>query len=567
MLSAKFYSKRRVKIVCTLGPSTSDLESIKKLIHAGMNVARLNFSHGDHVFHEKVISHIRQASQETKRPVAILQDLQGPKIRVGQMPEGGLTLKEGDELKFTSQEEDVAKKGRIPTSYPCLEKDLKVGETILLDDGNFKLKVTQIESDGVVAKVVYGGVLKSKKGMNLPDSNLSIQSFTEKDHRDLIFALKHRFDFIALSFVRAPEDVTAVKRIIHTHKLNIPVIAKIEKSEAIRNFEEILSVSDGIMVARGDLAVEIGSHKVPKHQKAIIRRCNQVSKPVITATQMLESMVGSTFPTRAEASDVANAVYDGTDAVMLSAETASGLYPIESVTMMSQIVGEAEKDLGDFHKRRRFSEDQISREPIEKATVDIAISMNAKGIACVTNTGTVARKISKYRPEMPIWALTDREEIYRRLCLYWGVNGILINELIETDRIFEQVERLLVNAGAAKRGDFFIMTAGIPVLTRGTTNMVKIHLIKMLDEGAGKKGGEVEYVKATPVATKEVTTFLLDQEICIGCKGCVEICPFGIFEQKHGKARVVESQCVNCTDDLLCVDTCPTSAIEIVKTF
>lgn len=564
---------RRVKIVCTIGPATQDNKSLRMLIRAGMNVARLNFSHGDHSFYKDLIQRIRQVAEEENAPVAVLQDLQGPKIRVGKFEAGSVELKKGStvELRVESDSKVLGSENAIYTSYPKLNDDLSEGQSVLLDDGNLELKVISVDKKCVKAEVQVGGILKDRKGMNLPDSNLSISGFTEKDRKDLIFGLTHGVDFVALSFVRHEDDVKSVQKLIHARKRRVPIIAKIEKPEAVNRIDSIIDVADGIMVARGDMAVEMGNHVVPMIQKEIIRKCNESAKPVITATQMLESMVHSPRPTRAEASDVANAVFDGSDAVMLSAETASGEYPIEAVQTMSRIALETELNLkyGSASELWKKPSKNPMRESIEKAAVITAENLGADGIACITNTASTARRLSRFRPKTPIWALTDQKEALRKMSLLWGVYGILIKELVATDDVFKAVDHELVQAGAAKRGDVFVLTAGVPVLTRGTTNMLKIQPITFQkdDEDQVEKPRDAVLSYATEVQqTGQSTTFILDQEICIGCRACVEICPHDIYKQKAHKAEIVQENCTHCSDDYACVEICPTGAVEIVKT-
>ncbi|HEY3306931.1 MAG TPA: pyruvate kinase [Desulfuromonadaceae bacterium] len=464
---------RKTKIIGTLGPSSSSPEVVERLIIAGVDIFRLNFSHGDNTQKTELIRIIRKCSGKLGREVGILADLQGPKIRTGKMAGDAMLLTKGQKVMITT-ENVLGSDGIIPTVYRSLPVDVKKGSRILLDDGLLELKVLSIQGEQVHCQVVTGGVLKNNKGINLPGVAVSAPSLTDKDLIDLEFALDAGVDFVALSFVRTAEDVENIKRIIFSKGMDTPVVAKIEKPEALLNFKKILAVTDAVMVARGDLGVEIEAEKVPIHQKKIILACNRAGKPVITATQMLESMVRNPRPTRAETSDVANAIVDGTDAVMLSAETASGDYPVESVETMVRIARDVE------HARfGEKSEDGILLTPsipqaVAESACRAAAILNARAIAVFTKSGSSAALISRFRPQTPILAFTSSQEIERRLSIYWGVSVVGIGIMKGMDQQIREVEKMLIASGCRK-GDIIVIIMGIPIEARGSTNLIKVH--------------------------------------------------------------------------------------------
>lgn len=464
---------RKTKIVATLGPASSSREMIGELIEAGVDVFRLNFSHGSNDEKKLTIMTIREVSEQKRLQVGILGDLQGPKIRTGRMENGAILLGKGDKLSITTRDL-VGKPGLISTVYKALPKDVEPGSRILMDDGLIEVKVVGVNGDTVECVVVEGGILKDLKGINLPGVNVSSPALTEKDRRDLEFCLDAGVDYIALSFVRTAMDIEVVKKIILENDKKIPVVAKIEKPEALRNFKSILKVADAVMVARGDLGVEIQPEKVPLFQKKIIRACNEAGKPVITATQMLESMINHPRPTRAETSDVANAILDGTDAVMLSGETASGGYPIEAVKIMAKVAVDVERS----EMRRVVRNSGSSRNNIAKAVAEAAChaaeSLKAKCIAVNTESGSTAALMSHFRPLLPIVAFTPYPEIQRKLSLYWGVSSCRIGKIAGTDQQIDAVEDNLLAAGFRK-GDLIVITMGVPVEARGSTNLMKVH--------------------------------------------------------------------------------------------
>ena len=463
---------RKTKIIATLGPVSSSPEMIGKLMDAGVDIFRLNFSHGTNEQKSEVILNIRAVSARKGREVGILADLQGPKIRTGRMRNGAIQLLKGAAIDIVT-EETLGTPELISTIYKALPSDVKPGSRILMDDGLIELKVQSVEGGRVHCTVVEGGVLKDLKGINLPGVDVSAPSLSDKDRRDLEFCLGQPVDFIALSFVRRAEDVVGVKNLIYERGLDIPVVAKIEKPEALRNFDSILRVSDAVMVARGDLGVEVSPEKVPLAQKRIIRACNEAGKPVITATQMLESMISHSRPTRAETSDVANAILDGTDAVMLSGETASGQYPLEAVRIMDKVACDVERYAQIEGMPRQQPSPSIA-EAVAAAACQAATTLKAKAFAVLTQTGSSAARVSKFRSPLPIIAFTKSTETMRRLSIFWGVRAFPIGEMSGTYEQIRFVEARLLAAGF-KKGDVVVVTMGVPVEARGSTNLMRVH--------------------------------------------------------------------------------------------
>ncbi len=463
------------KIVCTIGPASSPRKILRQLIMAGMDVARLNFSHGSHEGHEKVIHSVRALSAELDKPVAILQDLQGPKIRTGEFEGESVELKKNQEWIITTRRVKGGP-GLISTTYRGIVNDLKKGDRILIDDGLMELTVLSKDKTQLYCKVVTGGVLGAHKGINLPGVTTRIPSLTKKDKEDLEAGIEAGVDYVALSFVRSARDVRALKGFLKKKKADIPVIAKIEKPQALQELEEILDACEGIMVARGDLGVELSPEKVPVAQKKMIRMANEKRKLVITATQMLESMTDHPRPTRAEASDVANAILDGTDAVMLSAETSIGQYPVQSVRMMKKIARETENNFApkSFYGRKASN----FPDAISEAACVAADDLGLKAIVAFSQSGFTVALISKYRPSVPIIAFPPDEVVQRRLALYWGVNARVIPDLTGTDDMIQTVEALLLEQRLARKGDRIAIIAGTPFNVKGTTNMMKLHVVK-----------------------------------------------------------------------------------------
>ncbi|RUT29529.1 pyruvate kinase [Paenibacillus zeisoli] len=471
---------RKTKIVCTIGPSSESLENTKKLILAGMNVARLNFSHGDFEEHGNRIKTIRQASKELGKSVAILLDTKGPEIRTGKLAVEPIELVQDEFITLTT-EEILGDKDRISVTYSELPNDVEVGSTILIDDGLIGLTVVDIQGTEIKCRIVNGGTIKSKKGVNVPGVHISLPGITEKDANDIIFGIEQGIDFIAASFVRKASDVLEIRELLEKHNATyIQIISKIENQQGVDNLDEILEVSDGLMVARGDLGVEIPAEDVPLAQKTMIEKCNRVGKPVITATQMLDSMQRNPRPTRAEASDVANAIFDGTDAIMLSGETAAGKYPVESVLTMSRIAEKAESALKyrEIFEKQSHAQQTTVTEAISQAVANSALDLNAKAIITSTETGYTARMVSKYRPQSPIIAVTTVDQTLRRLALAWGVTPVKGEQASSTDELFDCAMKGGVESGLVKEGDLVVITAGVPLGRSGSTNLVKISQIR-----------------------------------------------------------------------------------------
>jgi pyruvate kinase len=469
---------RRTKIVVTLGPASSSREVVRGLIEAGMDVARLNFSHGNHDDHRERMRLVREESERAGRIVPILQDLQGPKIRLGHVANGGVLLHKGKDLVLTTRRLEESTAERAFVSYDDLPTDVQPGGRILIDDGLIELRVREVDDSEVLTEVIVGGPLRSMKGVNLPHIRTSRPSLTSKDLEDLEFGLAHNVDFIALSFVRSGSDVEALLERVRESGRTVGVVAKIEKPEALDHFDEILKKVDGIMVARGDLGIEMPMQEVPIVQKRLIRRCLDVGRPVITATQMLESMIENPRPTRAEASDVANAVLDGSDAVMLSGETAAGKYPVRTVEVMAEIIRTAEanrRQLGVWQTGARGTSDSDRlTEAISYTSVQLAQEVDAVAIACLTHSGNTARAIARHRPNVPVYAFTDNQRAVGQLALVWGTRGIGIPFQYHTDDGIGTVRRLLTERGLARPGDRIVITAGLPLPAKGMTNMVHV---------------------------------------------------------------------------------------------
>lgn len=478
----------RTKIVCTIGPASEKLTILRSMIKAGMNVARLNFSHGSYRNHTLLIKRIRQLSKEMNRPIAILQDLQGPRIRIGKLSTEQIKLKNQEKIILSTKINP--KLDRVPVNYSKLTNDLKKNDRILLADGLIELKTLSIKGKEIICRVINGGVLTSHAGINLPDTQLSISIITKKDKQDLRFGIQQGVDFVALSFVTTDREIKSLKRMISRvqQELNLPVgknkkspikvISKIERPEAVSNFSAILSASDGIMVARGDLGIEMPPQDVPLIQKNIIDRCLESAKPVIVATQMLNSMIEQPRPTRAEVSDVANAVIDHTDAIMLSGETASGKYPVQSVKMMSKIIEETEASiyddfiLKDLNKQK--SSDLIA---INQMACYLAKKVNAKFILVASSSGDTGRLISRYRPELPILVATNQQRVRRQLCLSWGVAPFVLPICKNIDELIKKATIFIKEHFIIKAGDKIIVVAGQPVGISQNVNLVKVHVL------------------------------------------------------------------------------------------
>lgn len=485
---------RKAKIVCTIGPASESIEKLVALANAGMNVARLNFSHGDFEEHGARIQNIREASKITGKNIAILLDTKGPEIRTNTMENGAIELVEGSNITI-SMEEVIGTPEKFSITYPGLIEDVHPGSRILLDDGLIGLEVVEINQQKleILTKVLNSGTLKNKKGVNVPGVKVNLPGITEKDANDIVFGIGQDVDYIAASFVRRASDVLEIRELLEENNGEaIQIIPKIENQEGVDNIDEILEVSDGLMVARGDLGVEIPAEEVPLVQKELIKKCNALGKPVITATQMLDSMQRNPRPTRAEASDVANAIFDGTDAIMLSGETAAGSYPVEAVQTMHNIASRAEQAL--VHREILSQRSKISgitiTDAIGQSVAHTALNLDASAIVTPTESGHTARMISKYRPKAPIIAVTANESTTRKLSLVWGVYPVTGNVAKSTDEMLDNSVDVALNTGIVKPGDLVVITAGVPVGECGTTNIMKIHVVgnKIANgQGIGRK--------------------------------------------------------------------------------
>lgn len=473
---------KRTKIVATIGPASRDEAVIRQLIRGGMNVARINFSHGDHKTHGENIDRIRKIAAEENAVIAILCDMQGPKIRIGKVANEPLMLKKGDQVTFTL-DAVPGENGLISLPHPEFIRDIKAGMQLLLDDGNLEMIVTQTISRGLICEAVVPGPLSSRKGVTAPTARLTLSAITDKDREDVEFALSKNTEYLAMSFVRSEEDIREMRWLIKHLGGDVAVIAKIEKHEALENIESIIAVSDGIMVARGDLGVETPAEEVPFHQKRIIRLCNEAAKPVITATQMLNSMVENPRPTRAEASDVYNAILDGTDAVMLSNETAAGKYPMIAVETMARIAVIAEQSIWSNRLQLRQIQrpdtegNQAISDAISQATCQIAEALNSKAIVTSTLTGYTSRRVAKERPQTPILCVTPNETTFHRMALVWGVTPLLIPEFHTIDEMINVVVNAAEEAELVSTGDSLVLIAGVPFGVGGQTNFLKIHTV------------------------------------------------------------------------------------------
>lgn len=470
---------RKTKIICTMGPSTEKGDTLKKLIEAGMNVARMNFSHGDFDEHGGRLKSLRKYSKELGLPVAALLDTKGPEIRLGDFEAGRVELKEGQEFTLTARD-ILGTEKEVSITYKQLPKDVKPGSSILLDDGLIGLEVKEVSGDDIVCTVMNGGPVSNHKGVNVPGTDLSMDYLSEKDKADLIWGAENDVDFIAASFVREAADVMAIRDLLKAHGgEKIQIIAKIENEQGVRNIDGILEAADGIMVARGDMGVEIPCEEVPVVQKNLIKKANQAGKIVVTATQMLDSMIKNPRPTRAEATDVANAIYDGTVAIMLSGETAAGAYPVEALKTMVKIAERTEKDI---NYRRRFFESDRKANPdvtdaICHATCTTALDLKAKAIISVTKSGRSAKMVSRYKPDCDIVACAMDEKVCRQLNLAWGVTPLLLDEQKEVFDLFDEAVAVAAKEKGLQKGDTVVITSGVPIGMSGTTNMLKVQTV------------------------------------------------------------------------------------------
>lgn len=467
------------KIVATIGPASSSTSVIVEMLQAGMDVARLNFSHGTHQEHAKYLGALRQAAAEVRKPLAVMQDLPGSKNRTGKLKESQVELKTGAKFILTTKE-ILGDEHRVSVGLPSLVQEVTTGAIIFLGDGAIKLEVIATEGSDIKCQVMAGGFLGEDKGINAPGVVFRAPSFTEEDRRHLLFGLKQQVDFIAISFVRQASDILEVRRFLHQKGGEISLIAKIERQEAVANIDEILEVADGVMIARGDLGLEIPIEKVPIVQKEIVHKCNRLGKPVIVATQMLESMVRTPLPTRAEVTDVANAVIDGADALMLSEETAIGKYPVAAIKMMARIALEAEATIPYQQLLVKKGRDLPSAtdDAISYAACHIAHQLSAAAIIAATSSGSTVQRVAKYRPKVPIVAITPSEAVQRKLCLFWGVCAYEIVEPLPLSDLFIQGAKIAKEKGIARSGDLVVITGGIPIGIPGTTNLLKVERVK-----------------------------------------------------------------------------------------
>ncbi len=468
--------RKKTKIVATIGPASQKPAVLKKLMNSGLNVVRLNFSHGDHAEHGDRIKLIREVAADVNKSVATLLDISGPKIRIGDFGKGAITLRNGQKFTLTIKK-CVGTEERVYVNYKLLSKDISVGDTILLDDGARKLYVTAVKGDNIETKVIVGGMIRSRRGVNLPDVKLSIASITAKDRKDIAFGVQNNIDLFALSFVRSANDVKKLRGILEKLGSQAKIIAKIETTDAIENIDAIISVTDGIMMARGDLAVEVGPEHVPHYQKEIAHKCNVVGKPVIVATQMLESMIEAPVPTRAEVSDVTNAIIDGADAIMLSGETAIGKYPVEAVAMMASIAVRTERGLSSIFIEDNDDHSQRTVNAVSHSVVEAANDIDAAVIVALTESGFTARKISRYKPSQVILALSPCELTRRQLMLSYGCYPREIKKTKDFDEALKFVKKFVQKEGFAKKGDRIVIAAGVPFGKSGTTNMMIVETV------------------------------------------------------------------------------------------
>lgn len=467
---------KKTKIVCTIGPATETVEKLTALVNAGMNVMRLNFSHGDFAEHQNRLNNLKQVMKKTGKTIGIMQDLGGPKIRIGEFEKGSITLVPGQTFTITT-DKIMGDEKRVSINYPLFPKEVKVGGIVLLHDGKKKLQITDIKGNEVITKVIIGGEIKSKRGVNLPGAYLSISSLTEKDRTDLAFGIKNKVDFIALSFVRKPADIVELREILNKAKLKAGIIAKIETPEALENIDEIISLSDAIMVARGDLAIEIPAEEVPLVQKTLIQKCNAAGKPVITATQMLESMIKSPVATRAEVSDVANAIIDGTDAIMLSEETTLGDYPVEAVEMMTKIALNVEKEVFTTDTINEYEESHGITDVTSQSAVLASHEVEAKFLVALTESGRTARMIARYRPAERVVALTLTPQTAQKLTLTFGCYPIVVEKFTTVQQIMTVVRKTALSHKMATKGDKVVIVGGMPFGKIQETNMILVETI------------------------------------------------------------------------------------------
>ncbi|MEO5364748.1 MAG: pyruvate kinase [Magnetococcus sp. WYHC-3] len=561
---------RRAKIIGTLGPATSTVESIAALIRAGLNVARVNMSHGSYEDHAAVIARVREASRVAGQEVAILMDLQGPKIRVARLA-APLQLTAGDTWVIGPEDRadnppEAYRERYIPTTYRALVKDATPGGRILFDDGLLEARALRVEDGLLVIEIVEGGELKSNKGINLPDSEVSAPTFTEKDRADLEFGLANDVDYLAMSFVRRRSCVLQVKQLLHAKKRYLPIIAKVERPEAVDNIEEICDVADAIMIARGDMAVELGNQMVPPVQRRIIQMCRARGKPVITATQMLESMISHPRPTRAEASDVANAIWDGSDAVMLSGETSVGRHPVEVVKMMDRIICQAERVSREF-ERRGAKPSSVSGATM-MASGFIASWVRAPWILAFTRSGNSCWEISRSRPVAQVFGVARSIGAVRRMCLFWGITPYLSEHYKDPNQVEDPVEEsieVMKSRGYLTNGDRLVITFGDShLMTHGTSNAIRVEIVNDARTASARRDSHGhELINEVVLLGQRIA---LDPVLCTSCQNCVKICPHGVWvvtDDEHQFAHIDPSKAPECSLDMECIRVCPSKAIHI----
>lgn len=520
---------KKTKIVCTIGPASESLETLKELMLLGMNVCRLNFSHGNHEEHLQRIKNIKQAREELNLPVAIMLDTKGPEIRLGDFSVEQIQLSIGDKFTLTTKEV-LGDQSQVSVSYKDLPKDVHIGGHILIDDGLVDLKIVDITDTDIVTEVLNYGILKSRKGVNVPGAKINLPSITEKDYGDLVFGIENGIDFVAASFIRKADDVINIRKILEENGgSDVQIISKIESQEGVDNLIEIINASDGIMVARGDLGVETRTEVMPLVQKEIIRKANITGKPVITATQMLDSMIRNPRPTRAEVTDVANAIIDGSDAIMLSGETAAGSYPVEAVKVMSEIAISTEnsKDFKDSTKVRTTWVDGYTTSSISHATKDLSEQLGASAILTATTTGSTSRAVSRLRPNMQIIAATYDESVMRKLALSWGVYPVISEMCDSTDEVIDKSIKAALEKNLVKEGDLIVITAGVPAGIGGTTNLIKVHTIgEVVVSGQGIGRQSVIGLVKKGNTEKELLNKFKDGDILVTSSVDKEIVPF-----------------------------------------
>ena len=471
---------RKTKIICTMGPATDNIEVLRAMARAGMNVARFNFSHGSHEEHKQRIDRVKAVREEYNLPIALLLDTKGPEIRTGDMQDGKIFLKKGEQIRLTPRA-CLGTPSKISITYPDLYQDVQAGTSILIDDGLIELRVEQTQEQDILCRVLNDGAVSNHKGINVPDVHLSIPYLSDKDKADIQFGIEQGVDFIAASFVRTADDVQQLRMLLDENGgAHINIIAKIENQQGVENIDGIVSLADGVMIARGDMGVEIPAEDVPPIQKMLIKKVTSAGKQVITATQMLDSMMKNPRPTRAEVTDVANAIYDGTGAIMLSGETAAGLYPVEAVTMMARIAERTENDI-DYRKRffvRTRKANPDITDAICHATCTTAYDLNARDIVTVTKSGRSARMVARYRPSCGIIACTPTKKVWYQLNLAWGVTPVLLSETDDVFDLFDSALETAKNQGLMQSGDLAVITSGVPIGVSGTTNMIRVQVVK-----------------------------------------------------------------------------------------